>query len=151
MTMKAGVATGNVGLTPIISVDDSDSGGAGLIAHAALLSGTHKIVACGILDMSAGPAAWIGSHPGFTNVVTAVGVGEYIVHLSADGDPIHYAARATALNHKSHAGQDGPLAGVGNRDLRLKCAHYVGAAVVGAVGMPIMADEIVIVEVLDFT
>lgn len=151
MPMKAGVATGNVGLTPIISVNDSDSGGAGLIAHAALMASTHKIVACGLLDMSAGPAAWVGSHPGFTNVVTVVGAGEYVVHLSADGDPVHYVARVIAVNYKSHAAQEGALGGVGNRDLTIKAAHYEGAAVVGAVGAPVMSDEVVIVEVLDFT
>jgi len=87
-----------------------------------------RVVARGLLDMAA--AAWIGAHPGFTDVVTDNGAGDQTVHLAALGAatmipralPTNMAGAGDAQVGRCHA-----LAGGTLQDLRIECVSCVGA------------------------
>jgi len=101
--------------------------------------------------------AWVGTHPGFENAVTDNGPGDFTVHLTADGAPATMVARCNPTNNRYISGPNGPLGGVGNRDLNVICATFIGADSnpggwgAGAVlAGPVDADSVVIIEVLSF-
>jgi len=112
------------------------------------------IIARGALDMST--AAWVGAHPGFTDVVTDNGPGYFTVHLAADGDPATMFARVTGVHYNHKAGWAFPLGGVGNRDLSVSCRSAAGTPSNPAgwnpgalLGELLAEDGIVIIEVLE--
>jgi len=147
---------GGTAQTPMLGVDDEDSGGAGLAAHAATLN-THKTVAIGLMFMDGAPA-WVGAHPGFAALIDRTGAGNQTAHLAADGDPATMFARCNPMGENQIAAMGGVLHGVGNRDLDIIMTTYEGADSLpggwgaGAVlGSPIASDGYVIVEVIQFT
>jgi hypothetical protein len=94
-----------------------------------------RVVARGLLDQV--NAAWIGAHPGFTDVVTDNGVGDQTVHLAAAGAATMYGRAIVATTH--HLAHAAVLAGVGLVDLQ----------VLGATDAGVAGDVVAFVEVLD--
>jgi hypothetical protein len=119
-----------------------------------------RVVARGVLNMATG--LWVGAHPGFTDVLTDTGVGDFDVHLVADGVAATMMPRVTPIDPTHNAGVGGPLHGAGARDLQVLCVHYEGAlcalAPAGgwnagapdALGAALPHDGIVMIEILDF-
>ena len=94
-----------------------------------------RVIARGLLDQAA--AAWIGAHPGFTDVVTDNGAGDQTVHLAAAGAATMYGRATIATTH--HIAHALVLAGVGLVDLQVINLTDAGGA----------ADGVIFVEVLE--